>query len=95
MKPGALEALGKQVRKALCGDREEARIGRDAHDRLGDTERDDFGVGHPSLGVCCPLGQEIVGGAENRDQQQVEVGEHRRSFGSAVAESTADVDSLR
>jgi hypothetical protein len=40
-----------------------------------------------------PLGQEIVNGAEHRDEQQVEVGEHRgSSMESAVTERTADFD---
>ena len=47
------------------------------------------------LGALSPLGQEIVCGAEDRDQQQVEVGEHRDpSTGSAVTERTADFDPL-
>ena len=35
----------------------------------------------PPAGVLRPLGQEIVGGAEHRREQQVEVGEHRRPLG--------------
>jgi hypothetical protein len=39
--------------------------------------------------------QEIVSGAEHRNQQQVEVGEHLGPLGSAVIASTAGFDPLR
>ena len=58
-------------------ERQEVAIGRDPEQRLGDAEGDDLRVGHPSAGVSGLLGQEIVGGAEHRNEQQVEVGEHR------------------
>jgi hypothetical protein len=41
------------------------------------TQSDDLRVGHPATGVLRPLRQEIVSGAEHRNEQQVEVGEHR------------------
>jgi len=39
-----------------------------------------------------PFGQEIVGGAEHRREQQVEVSENRRPLGSTARQSTADFD---
>jgi hypothetical protein len=73
-------------------DRREALIRRDAHDRLGDRERDDLSVGHHPLGVLGSFGQEIVSGAGDRYQQQVEVGEHRGPLGSTARMSTAVFD---
>src|SRR5829696_671950 len=85
--------LGEQVPQALAGRRDEPRVGRDAHHRLRDAERDDLRIGHDSPGVSWLGGQEIVCGAEHRNQQQVEVGEHRgSSWESAVTERTADFD---
>ena len=82
------------MNQPLAGDGQEPRIGWDSHDRLGHAQRDDLGVGHDPFGVFLAFGQEIVSGAEHRNQQQVEVGEHRGSFGSLVRESTADFDLL-
>jgi len=59
---------------------------------LRHAQRDDLRVGHDPPGVSWLLGQEIVGGAEHRNEQPVEVGEHRGRLGSAVWESTADLD---
>jgi hypothetical protein len=71
------------VAKALGGDLGEALVGADSHDRLRDAEGDDLRVGQSATGVLRLLRQEIVGGAEHRSEQQVEVGEHRGpSFGS-------------
>jgi len=39
-----------------------------------------------------PFRQEIVRGAEHRNEQQVEVGEHRGPLGSTARLSTADFD---
>jgi hypothetical protein len=62
-----------------AGDREKLAVRRDIHDRLRDSERD--------------VGQEIVSGGEHRDQQQVEVGEHRGPLRvDADNVSTADFD---
>ena len=81
------------MRKALAGDSDEPRIRRDTHHRLRHAQRDDLRIGHDSPGVSWLGGQEIVGGAEHRNQQQVEVGEHRGSLlESAVTERTADFD---
>ena len=41
------------------------------------------------------VGQEIVSGTEHRNQQQVEVGEHRGPLGSTARLGTADFDLLR
>ena len=50
----------------------------------------DFGQ-HPPA-VPGPHGQETVSGAESRNQQQVEVGEHRGPLGSTARTGTADFD---
>ena len=70
-------------------------IGSDVHHRLGDQQRDDLGIGQPSPRVLRPFGQEIVGGAEHRREQQVEVGEHRGPQGSTARIGTADFDRCR
>ena len=45
-----------------------------------------------SLGVLSSRGQEIVGGAEHRNEQRVDVGVHRGPSGSSVRASTDDFD---
>jgi hypothetical protein len=93
VEPVSVGQLGEQVPKTLACRLDEPRVGLDAHHRLCHTERDDLRVGHDPPGVSWLVGQEIVGGAEHRNQQQVEVGEHRGSSSeSAVTESTADFD---
>jgi hypothetical protein len=69
--------LGEEMAKAPAGDGEEPTVRRDAHDRLGDTERGDLGVGDPAAGVPGPGGQEIVRRAINDGAESVEVGVHR------------------
>jgi len=49
-------------------------------------------IGQDPLGVLGCFGQEIVSGAENSDQQQVEVGVHRGPQGRRWRLSTADFD---
>ncbi|MQA75715.1 MAG: hypothetical protein GEU88_15470 [Solirubrobacterales bacterium] len=63
--------------KPLASDREEAAVRGNAHDRRGDAEGDDLGVGDVAAPVRAWLRQEIVGGAINRDAESVEVGVHR------------------
>ena len=65
------------MREALGRDREEAAVAWDAHDGLGDAERDDLGVRDPAAGVARSLGQEIVGRAINGGAESVEVGVQR------------------
>jgi len=69
--------LREQVGEALGGDRQEALVRRNPHERLRHAQRDDLRIGHASSGVLGPAGQEFVRGAEHRNQQQVEVSEHR------------------
>jgi hypothetical protein len=90
--PGPLRQPGKQMPQALAGDRQEAPIRRDPHDRLGHAQRDDLGVCDAPRGVVLPLRQEIVGRDEHGREQQVEVGVHRGPLGSAMLISTADFD---
>src|ERR1700685_378313 len=82
----------EQAAQALGSDRQKPAVGRDAHDRLGDAERDDLRVCDASLGVPRPLGQEIVSRDINGSEQQVEVGVHRGPLWSAMLQSTADFD---
>jgi hypothetical protein len=49
LEDASLRQSGEQVAEPLAGDRQETLIGRDAHDRLGNTERDDLRVGPPLL----------------------------------------------
>jgi hypothetical protein len=81
-----LGQLRKQPPQRAGGQAQETVIGRHAHDRLGNSQRDDLRVGHPSPRVLGPLGQEIVGGAEHRSEEQVEVGEHRGPLRVDVAQ---------
>jgi hypothetical protein len=57
---GLLGQLGEEIPKALAGDGKEATIGGNAHDRLGDAECGDLGVGDPAAGIPWLLRQEIV-----------------------------------
>jgi hypothetical protein len=96
MQPGLADQPREQVDQLLARDPQKPTIGCDAHQRLRDQQRDDLRVGQPSPGVLGPIGQEIVGGAEHRREQQVEVGEHRgplRADGENC--STADFDCCR
>ena len=63
--------------QALASDGQKPPVRGDAHDRLRDAERDDFGVSDPATGVSSLLRQEIVCCAINGDAESVEVGEHR------------------
>lgn len=74
----------KQARQLASRSPQKPAIGADAQQRLGDAEGDDLRIGDPSSGVSRPLGQEIVRGAEDRGEQQVEVGEHRGPPGSTA-----------
>lgn len=84
--------LPKQMSQAFRSDSEKLAVLVDPHDLLSDGERDDLRVGHASPGVLGLLGQEIVSGTEHRNQQQVEVGEHRGPLGSTARLGTADFD---
>ncbi len=90
--PRLLGQLRKQMPELLTGDGEKAPVRRDAHDRLRDAQRDDLRVCDSSRRVRLPVRQEIVGGAEHRREQQVEVGVHRGPHRSAMRVSTADFD---
>src|SRR6188474_27286 len=74
---GLLGQLGEEIAKTLAGDRQEAAIGGDTHDRLGDAEGCDLRVGDSAAGVSRFLGQEIVCRAINDGAESVEVGVHR------------------
>jgi hypothetical protein len=77
----------------MAGGRQELRIGAAVKHRLGDAQRDDLRVGDPSPGVGGSARQEIVDGAVNSDQQQIEVGVHRGPPGvDGWQQSTADFD---
>jgi len=80
------------VRESFAGRLDEPLVRRDPHHRLRDAERDDLRVGHAATGVSLASQQEIVRTAINRDQQQVEVGEHRGPLGSTARIGTADFD---
>ena len=72
-----LGQLGEQMGQAPGGDCQETAVGGDAHDRLGDAESGDLGVGDPATGVSRLRGQEIVRRAINGDAESVEVGVRR------------------
>jgi hypothetical protein len=82
-RPGALVVAGlagdagKQMPQARPGHGEKASVRRDAHDRLGDGQRDQLGVGDLAPSVGRGAGQEIVGGDIGRGAGGVEVGVHR------------------
>src|SRR5579862_21429 len=81
---GPLRQDREQVAEPCPGGCEEPLVGGDPHDRLRNAERDDLRVGHDAVAVGDSFGQEIICGAEHRNQQQVEVGEHRGPLGSTV-----------
>jgi hypothetical protein len=64
------------MRKAPAREGRQPAIRRDAHDRLGDTRRDDLRVCDATRSVLVPLGQETVGRDMNAREPQVEVGVH-------------------
>lgn len=78
----------------LIGHGNEPMIGRNAHDRLGDRERDDLRITDPAPRVPGPPGHEIVGQTINNREQQIEVGVHSRppSGRRLALQSTADFD---
>ena len=92
MEAGSLRQSRKQVREAFTRHPQKPLVRRDPHQRLRDAERDDFRVSQATPGVPGPHRQEIVGGAEHRNQQQVEVGEHRGPLRSTARIGTADFD---
>ena len=92
MEPRSLRRPREQMREVFARDPQETLVRRDPHHRLRYTERDDLLVGQHPSGVTGPLRQEIVGSAEHRNQQQVEVGEHRGPLGSTARIGTADFD---
>jgi hypothetical protein len=77
MEAGLLGQLGEQIAQTLAGDGEEAAVGGDSHDRLGDAEGRDLGVCDSATGISGLLGQEIVCRAINDCAESVEVGVHR------------------
>jgi len=77
MKARLIGQGGKQVRQAPARGGQKASVRTDAQQYLGDAERDNLRVGELAPGVLSPSGQEIVSGAEHRNTEQVEVGEHR------------------
>jgi hypothetical protein len=80
-------------RQPPSSDRQELIIRTAIEHRLSDAERDDLRIGDPSPRVGGPDRQEIVNGAVNSDQQQIEVGVHRGPpQGRRLAQSTADFD---
>src|SRR5664280_197479 len=74
---GLAGQLREEMDEPLAGDRQEAPVGRDAHDRLGHAERDQLGIGDLPAGVRSRLWQKIVGCAINHGAESVEVGVHR------------------
>ncbi len=82
----------KQMRETFARRLDEPLVGGDPQQRLRDAERHDLRVGHHPTGVRLASRKEIVGTAVNRDQQQVEVGEHRGPLGSTARLGTADFD---
>ncbi|HEU4707198.1 MAG TPA: hypothetical protein VFS64_08430 [Solirubrobacterales bacterium] len=77
MESGLLGQLREEIAKVLSGDCQEAAIGGDAHDRLGDAESRNLSIGDPATCVSWLRGQEIVCRAINDGAESVEVGVHR------------------
>ena len=71
---GLVGRRGEQVPESLLRRRQEAALARDAHDRLGDAERDHLGVGDPAPRVTLGGWQEIVACATSDRAESVEVG---------------------
>src|SRR5437588_2790605 len=81
--------FSKQMAQTLGGDRQEAPVRRNSHDRLGDAQRDDLRVCDPTPRVPWLLRQEIVRRAINDGAESVEVGVHRGLLVDGVLD-TAD-----
>jgi hypothetical protein len=73
--------LARQVRKQMpelaAGGSQEPPVGRDPHQYLRNTERDDLRVAQLPPGVSGPCRKQVVRGAIDADTEQVEVGTHR------------------
>src|SRR5205823_11793000 len=69
--------LREQVAELPASRTQEAAVARDPHQHLGNAQRDDLGVAQPPASISGPLGQQVVSGAVDTDQEQVEVGVHR------------------
>jgi hypothetical protein len=83
--------LGEEVAQLAAGGTQEAPVGRDPHQHLGDAEGDDLGVCQLASRIGRALGQEVVGRAVDTDHEQVEVGVHRGLLVDGV-QDTADFD---
>ena len=89
----ALRQVREQMPQTMAGNGKELLVRAAVEHGLGDAQRDDLRVGDPSSRVDGLRGQEIVNGAVNSDQQQIEVGVHRGPpEGRRLAQSTADFD---
>jgi hypothetical protein len=84
---------GEEVPELATGGAQEAAVGRQPHQHLGDAQGDDLGVGERAPRVARSLGQKVVGRAVDTDQEQVEVGVHRGLLVDDVRDS-ADFDLL-
>ena len=68
--------MRKEMEQALARRGQEPAVAGDAHDRLGDAEGDQLGIGDPAARVGPRLWQKVVGCAINHGAESVEVGVH-------------------
>jgi hypothetical protein len=68
---------GEQMPQLAASSTQEAPVGRDAHDRPGDAERDRLRIGDLPAGVPSRLRQKVVGCAMADGAESVEVGVRR------------------
>lgn len=74
---GLAGQVWEEVDEAFPCDRQEPAVAGDAHDRLGDAERDQLGIGDATPRVGSSLWQKVVSCAIDDGAESVEVGVHR------------------
>ena len=77
MEARLLGQLGEEVAQAPIGNGQKTPVGGDAHDGLGDAQRDDLGVCDAAAGVVRSLREDVVGRAVDGGAEKVEVGVQR------------------
>ncbi len=89
---GLLGQVGEQVREVGVGEAQEAPLGGDVEQHLGDGQAGQLGVGDPRVSPCArPAWQEFVREDVKCGQKGVKVGGHEATSVVDVGDSNADL----